>query len=630
MSKPSFFAELQRRHVYKVGAMYAVAGWLLVQVITQVFPIFHIAESIQRGLVLLIIAGFPVALVLAWLFDLTPEGIVRTSERTDEGEAPTVMAQRRGMERKLNVVLGVLVVIGVAYFVAERTILRASVQESAAAAAPGIAKPGGASSSAVEAKSIAVLPFTDLSPTHDQEYFSDGMAEELLNALAKVKDLKVAGRTSSFSFKGKNEDLREIGRALGVSSVLEGSVRKQGEKVRITAQLIQTDNGFHLWSESYDGDLKDVFELQERIARAITDALQVVLVGAQQQRLVPVATENPEAYSLFLKATTIFNQRDGGRFPEAIAALEQAIRLDFKFARAYSKLAAVYAIAPSYTTIKPKEAAAAVEREAQAAQRLDPTLAEPIAAQALAYAYARRWGESLAKFNQAVALDPSDETATFWLAETLFFSGYSKKSTALLDRTLAIDPLLPNALYWRGMCFLWSGDRTRARALLEQARDAGLRAGEQGLAFVDHEEGHDAEARRELANSPPQTLLHDLPADISRLTAAGVFGDAVARRQVLAMIDRYVASGPEPISGAVPWALLLLGEPARALALAHDSPTSNDVLLLFQLWSPYGRAARQLPQFAEFARAAGLADVWDQYGPPDFCQRRAPRDYVCE
>ena len=193
-----------------------------------------------------------------------------------------------------------------------------------------------------------MLAFADLSPQHDQDYFSDGIAEEILNALAQVKDLKVAGRTSSFSFKGKNEDLRIIGATLGVAHVLEGSVRKQGDKVRITAQLIRSKDGFHLWSETYDGDLKDVFALQERIAQSITEKLAVVLSGKQAAQLVNAGTSNPEAYALYLKATATFDKRDGAHMPEAIKQLQQAVALDPGYARAYSRLATLQAILPTY------------------------------------------------------------------------------------------------------------------------------------------------------------------------------------------------------------------------------------------------------------------------------------------
>ena len=626
-TKPSFFAELQRRHVYKVGAAYAVAGWLLVQVATQVFPFFEISNAVVKWTVLVIVAGFPVALVLAWLFDVTPEGIVRTEYRSADAATPQAERARSGMDRRLNIVLGILVVLGLGYFVAERTILRASLQGPAAAA--GIATSGGASS-AVEAKSIAVLPFTDLSPTHDQEYFSDGMAEELLDALAKVKDLKVAGRTSSFSFKGKNEDLREIGHALGVSSVLEGSVRKQGDKVRITAQLIQTDNGFHLWSESYDGDLKDVFELQERIARAITHALQVVLVGTQQQRLVPVATNNPEAYSLFLKATTIFNQRDGGRFPEAIAALEEAIRLDPKFVRAHARLASLYSIASNWTDMDPDAALVATRREAEAAIALDPLLAEPHAALGEAYDGRRRPSDARTELGTAVALDPRDVTSLAWLGAMLYADGYLAEGAHYFDAALAIDPLLPIALYWRGFAYLTDGDIANARRLMQQCREGGLTIADTGLAFVAEAEGRHDEAIAAYSRSPHSSWFGFSERGDAKFAKAAFGGTDADRAAALAIVDSYLATRPRIISGSVPQLLLLLREPARALAVSLQGQTNNDSPLFFWLWTKWGREARGLPQFAEFARQVGWADLWDQYGPPDLCERRAPRDYVCK
>ena len=320
-------------------------------------------------------------------------------------------------------------------------------------------------------KSIAVLPFADLSPGHDQEYFSDGMAEEILNALAQVQDLKVAGRTSSFYFKGRNETLHAIGDALGVAHVLEGSVRKQGDKVRITAQLIRTDDGFHLWSETYDGDLTDVFELQERIARAITDRLKVILSDDQKTRLVPIATSNTDAYALYLQATAIFNRRDGVHIPDAIADLKEAIRLDPKYVRAHARLASVYAIANIYTTLDEAESLAAAEHEAQVASELDPTLAEPYAALGTVCELRRQWIASRVAAERAVALDPGDPTANFWLGLMQADTGYRSKGIASIDRALAIDPLLPNALAWRRILVLGcrrSGTRAASGATIRR------------------------------------------------------------------------------------------------------------------------------------------------------------------
>jgi TolB-like protein len=482
---------------------------------------------------------------------------------------------------------------------------------------------------AIDIKSVAVLPFTDLSPAHDQEYFSDGMAEEILNALAQIKDLKVAGRTSSFFFKGKNEDLRAIGKTLSVANVLEGSVRKQGDKVRITAQLIQASDGFHLWSQSYDGDLKDVFELQERIARAITDQLKIVLAGEQKTRLVPVATTSPEAYALYLQATAIFNRRDGAHFPDAIADLQEAIRLDPKYTRAHARLASLYAIANNYdNTFDLAESLANDEREAQIAIGLDLTMAEPYAALGVLHEYHREWVAARESLEHAVVLDPADPIAAFWLGLTQYDAGYRRLGIASIDRALTIDPLLPNALAWRAFGYLEAGDRENAQRMAQRSADQGLASAELTLALVAHAQGRDADAIARYIRGARSTL-NGFPDGATTVLAQGVFGDAASRAKAVAMVDAYLATRPKTVSAGAPWSLLQLGEPARALALVEDPQTSNDTVFMFWLWSSHGTAARTLPQFPEFARKTRLTEIWEKFGPPDDCERKGANDYVC-
>jgi len=619
----NLFAELQRRNVHRAAVFYAGAAWLLVQIATQVFPFFEIPNSTVRVVVIGALIGFPFAMLFSWFCEWTPQGIVRESEM-DRGESV-----RRGAGKKLDRAIIAVLSLAVGLLLLNQFVLHRFMPGAESGSKVSSDKPTSVTAQATS-KSIAVLPFSDLSPTHDQEYFSDGMAEELLNALAKVKDLKVAGRTSSFSFKGKNEDLREIGKALGVSSILEGSVRKQGDKVRITGQLIQVSDGYHLWSESYDGDLKDVFELQERIARAITQALKVVLVGDQQQRLVPVATDNPEAYGLFLKATTIFNQRDGTRFREAIAALEQAIRLDPKFVRAHARLASIYAVASNWTDLDPDLTLAATRREAQAAIALDPMLAEPHAALGDAYDGRRRPLDARTELGTAVALDPNDVTSLAWLGSLLYADGYLAEGTKYYDAALAIDPLLPIVLYWRGFAYWNAGDLVNARRLLKQSIDGGFGIGDLTLAFVEDAEGRQSEAIAAYSRGA-EARLYGFPGSGDLKIGQAIFGrGAMERAEALKIVDAYLATRPQILSGAAPRLLLLLDQPERALATALQGPVNNDSPLFFWLWTAWGRDARRLPQFAEFARQVGWADLWEQYGPPDLCKRRAPRDYVCE
>jgi TolB-like protein/tetratricopeptide (TPR) repeat protein len=467
-----------------------------------------------------------------------------------------------------------------------------------------------------------------MSADKDQEYFSDGISEEILNALAQVKDLKVAGRTSSFQFKGENKDLRAVGQALGVAHILEGSVRKQGDRVRITAQLVQTDDGFHVWSENYDGDLKDVFELQERIARSITEKLQVLLQGDQVQRLVEAPTRNTEAYSLYLQATQIFNRRDGARFPAAIAQLQEAMRLDPEFARAHARLAAIQSLAPNYDPDLADSAAKAVETHARQAMKLDPKLAEPHAALGALYTRQRRYVEAFETLQRALALDPNDVTANFWHATLLCTTGYVARCDAALDRVLEMDPMMPNALSWRGREYLRTGDLDKAERLLRRSEDVGLAHSGLALSLLADIRGDRAEAERYWATGN-RPFLDDFPAGSAEIIAHGIYADAAAKARAIAVIDQYLATGPKTISAVAINALMRLGQPQRALALAQRGITSNEAILLNPLWDNAGRPVRTLPEFAEFARRIGLARVWDKRGPPDLCARNDKGDYVC-
>src|SRR2546429_5830803 len=327
MNPHNFFSELKRRNVYKVTIAYIVAGWALSQGIAQVFPVFDIPNWVIRLIVLLIIIGLPIALVLAWMFELTPEGL----KRTETADAMPATARKRKYVWIYVVVIGAILSIGL-FFLGRYTAL-------------DTARPARTSN-----KSIAVLPFSDLSPNHDQESFSDGMAEEILNALAHIKDLKVVGRSSSFFYKGKNVSLKQIGSELGVANILEGSVRKQGEQVRITSALSRAADGLQVWSKNYNGTLTNIFDLQESCARDIAAELNVALADPSEARLVEKSTDNTQAYTLFVEAQTLVSRRVGDSLPRAIALLEEATRLDPKFGRAWAKLAVALAVEPQYAS----------------------------------------------------------------------------------------------------------------------------------------------------------------------------------------------------------------------------------------------------------------------------------------
>jgi TolB-like protein len=452
--KGSFFAELKRRNVYRAAAFYAAASWLLVQIATQVFPFFEIPNWSVRLIVVAAIAGFPFALLFSWFYELTPQGIKRESDI--EPAESIVHVTGKKLDRWIIATLGLAVVL----LLADRLLLHKDANNGAA----------------VSGKSIAVLPFTDLSPAHDQEYFSDGMAEEILDALAQMSDLRVAGRTSSFYFKGKNEDLRAIGKALGVANILEGSVRKQGDKVRITAQLIQTEGGFHLWSESYDGSMTNVFELQERIARAIADQLKVVLVGDQKIRLAQTTTQSAEAHQQYLRGQYFWHQRGYQNLQNAVTAYKAAITADPAYADAWAALAQTYAILPEYYDSDPANTGPAPDTVALALDAADHALRlEPASSPALlARAYIRGarqydWAGSEADFRTVIASNPHDATAHHWYGEILSYQRRWPEAEAQLDAALAIDPLSPVMQHLKGFSFVLQNDPAAALPYFDEA-----------------------------------------------------------------------------------------------------------------------------------------------------------------
>jgi len=297
----SLIQELKRRNVFKVGAAYVVLTWLLAQATDVFLESFGAPDWVIKTVLMLLVIGFPLALFFAWAFELTPEGIKKEKD-VDRSQSITTETGR-----KLDFTIIAILLLALGYFSFDKFVqnpARDAEMAEAAAEAEAVQE----AARPVE-KSIAVLPFVNMSDDAGNEYFSDGISEEILNSLAKIKQLKVAGRTSSFAFKGKNQDLRQIGETLGVEHILEGSVRKAGTKIRITAQLIQVEDGFHLWSEAYDRELTDVFAIQDEIATAILEQLKAQLIG-EDATPVTTARADTEAYELYLLAKQRMYQPD--------------------------------------------------------------------------------------------------------------------------------------------------------------------------------------------------------------------------------------------------------------------------------------------------------------------------------
>jgi TolB-like protein len=327
----SLFAELRRRNVFRVGVAYAAIGWLLIQVADVVFPLFGAPDWVLNILVVVLLLGLPAAVVFAWVFELTPEGVKR------EKDVDRAASITRSTGRRLDRVIIVVLIIALGYFIWER---QTRIEPMEPAAQPSVETDTPVEEPAPGKRSIAVLPFVSMSADPENEYFADGLSEELLNQFAQIPDLQVPGRTSSFSFKGKNEDLREIGATLDVAHVLEGSVRRQGDRVRVTAQLIRVDDGFHLWSNTYDRTMDDVFAIQDDIASNVATALKIVLDEESWQRMQHAGVRNVDAFIEFQKGRELFDLAHGDSelmetLEKGLVHFDRAIELFPEFAAAY-------------------------------------------------------------------------------------------------------------------------------------------------------------------------------------------------------------------------------------------------------------------------------------------------------
>ena len=396
MRDRNFFAELKRRNVYKVAVAYAVIAWLLIQVATQVFPFFEIPNWAVRLVVLVSIAGFPVALVFSWAFEITPEGIVRETD-VEPGKSITHHTGKKVVA--ITIVLAIVAsgLLAFRLFGPKLPVPR----HDASPARTELA-------TAIPEKSIAVLPFDSLSEEKSNAYFAEGVQDEILTRLAKVADLKVISRTSTQHFKSAPDDLPQIAKQLGVAHVLEGSVQKANDQIRVNVQLINALTDTHLWAETFDRKLTDIFAVESEIAKTITDTLQAKLSGSEQHAIAARPTENTEAHQLYLKGRFFWNKRTGNDLKKSIEYFEQAIAADPNYALAYAGVADAYVWLPGYTAGTPRDCYPKAKAAATKALQLDDTLAEAHTTLALAiWLYDFDSAQAIREFQRAIELNPN-------------------------------------------------------------------------------------------------------------------------------------------------------------------------------------------------------------------------------
>ena len=472
----SVFNELRRRNVFRVAIAYIVTGWLLLQVADVVLNNVAPPAWVFPVILLLVLIGFPIAVILAWAFELTPEGL-KKEEDVDRSKSITP-----AFGRKLDFIIIGLMALALAYFAYDKFVLSPTGDGSAVTSTPQPVDPTRSKRSEL---SIAVLPFVNMSSDREQDFFSDGISEELLNMLAQLPGLRVAARTSAFQFKGQNQDIAEIADTLNVAHVLEGSVRKSGTKIRITAQLIKADDGFHLWSSSYDRELDDIFAVQDEIATAIIDALKVELAldvssgGPEQPKIIKAA--NTDAYEAYLRARQMIHSRGRENLEDAVRYLERSLRLDNNFAPAHAQLAIATTLllesSETYGTLSLEEVRQKAIPHLDRAQELEPELADVYAGRALLALDTADLQSAVDYARKALALNPSHADAMNWMYLAQAALGRYEEQEATIQQILETDPMTivgrMNYVSWLGSTGRVNEGHEMAEQLVDQSPWAG-------------------------------------------------------------------------------------------------------------------------------------------------------------
>jgi TolB-like protein/Tfp pilus assembly protein PilF len=424
MKIDNFFAELKRRNVYKVAVAYAVVAWLVIQAASIFLPAFNAPPWAMQIVIFILVIGFPIALAFSWAFEITPEGIKLESAI----EPNKSIARRTG--RKIVAVTIALAVVAAGLFVYQLVRSKSST-------------PASSSSAVITNKSIAVLPFDNLSDDKSNAYFTEGVQDEILTRLAKVSDLKVIARTSTQRFKSAPENLPDIARQLGVANILEGSVQKVGDQVRVNVQLINAMTNAHLWAEIYDRKLTDIFAVESDIAKSIADTLRAKLSSSAEHVLASRPTENPEAHELYLKGRYFWNRRTGANLQKAADYFQQAIGKDPAYALAYSGLADCHVLLPAYAELgsNPRDELPKALEAARKAVELDDTLGEAHTSLARALASDLQLPAAMSEFKRAIELNPNYATAHQWFGECLQSQGHLEEALVELKRAQELDPL---------------------------------------------------------------------------------------------------------------------------------------------------------------------------------------------
>jgi len=600
----SLFTELKRRNVFRVGVLYLVSSWLLLQLTDVLSSLLTVPPWVGSVVILMLLLGFFPAMIFSWVYEMTPEGLKRESQ-IDRTTSITA-----GTGHKINTVIVVLLVLAIAGLIADRLVPETT--DSSAVATEDATVP-----ESISELSIAVLPFADLSAAQDQKYFTDGLSEELLNLLVRVDGLHVASRTSSFAFRDSSIGIPAISRELNVGHILEGSVRKDGARIRITAQLIEAGSDRHLWSENFDRELVDIFAIQDEIANAIVQALTGKMGVDEAKRVnVEVATDNLDAYELYLKARGFFVNRV--QLTESARLFRRAIELDPEFARAWEGLAATEIVSDDWIYDDGIYHEPLAKEAALRALELNPELSMARAVLGLhATGDDANYLGGMDYLEEAVDKDSKNTTAWLWKGLSNKQLGFLDKAISDLERCLAIDPMYQNCRQHMADAYLIKGDTDRAVELLELTLEHNFHSITES--FVSYFVRND---RRFLA-----MLIADIKFDrdsapvvewiraIEDPDADNSFG--LARLEDWASRS---AAGKGPAD--IPYIYVSFR--------AYDELEQNGVTSRWILWHPDAAEFRGTPQFKRLVRAIGVVDYWFERGFPPQCRPLGNDDFECD
>ena len=580
MNPKAFFGELKRRNVYKVAVAYGVVGWLLIQVATQVFPFLEIPNWAIRLVILVIAVGFPVALLIAWAFELTPEGL----KRTDVADA----AQQHSPGGVWIVVVLVAATLSLGlFFLGRYTAGRGTTQLSEVTAV-------------VPGKSIAVLPLINESGDPKDEYFSDGLSEELIAALAQISGLKVIGRSSSFRFKDRTEEPKTIGEKLGVSTLLEGTVRKQGDRVRIVAELINAADGIEVWNRTFDHELKDIFAVQQEIAKAVAESLRVTLLGSEEKS-AQMATNSVEAHNAYLQGHFYSVRRNAEDYRKAIDYFDQAIQLDPNYALAYAERSEVWTVIGDLTgqrsTAFPK-----ARSDAEKAVAIAPSLAEAHAALGWVRAFTEwKFAEGLRELQRAKELSPANPTANDLLARVIVYTGQMEEAERQARQAVELDPLSAATQFTLGRVLFYAGKLDEAyaagRKLAELQPSASSSRRWQVLVAVQRGDGETA--LREAQLEPDDSIR---PFELA--LAQYVRGDRKAADAALAEL---IANSRDGLAYQVAQVYAVRGEADKAFEWLQIAFDNHDGGMPSLLVDPLLAVLRDDPRYKNLVAKVGLA-----------------------